>query len=81
MVPVGVPVPVLKIPGGFSVNHQVALRILIQAADDIQHGCFPAARRAEDGDEFVLPKLKVDPLERVDDTAAGGIVLLDIDQL
>ena len=43
MIPVGIPVTVLKIPCGTSVDHQIAAGIPVQTADNIQHCGLAAA--------------------------------------
>ncbi len=51
---IGVPLPVGKVPGGFSVDDQIALGILIEATNNIQHGCFSAAGWSENTNKFIF---------------------------
>ena len=75
MIPVGIPVALRKLTGRAPVDDQVAARISVQPAQNVQKGRFAAAGRAEDRDEFVPAEFEVDALQRVDDGAAGCIVL------
>ena len=52
VVPVGVPVAFLKLLRALPADDQVALRVLVQSADNIQQRGLPAPRRSEDRDEF-----------------------------
>ena len=47
VISVAVPIAVLEILGGFSVDDKVAACVLVKTADDIQHSCFSAARLTE----------------------------------
>ena len=58
VVAVGVPVPAAEGPGGFAVDDQVAAGVLIQTADDVQQGGFPAAGGPQNGDKFVAAKIQ-----------------------
>jgi len=58
MVTVRVPIPILKILGGFAVYNKVALGILVQTAYDIEHSGLSAARRAENGHKLTLAELQ-----------------------
>ena len=78
VVPVGVPVPVLEGFGGAPVDDQVAVGVLVQAADDVQQGGLAAARRAQDGHELRAPELDADPFQGVDDGGAHGIIFFDV---
>ena len=54
MVSMAVPIPVAKILCRFSVDNQLAAGILIQSADDIQHGRFSASGGTENGNKFAF---------------------------
>jgi hypothetical protein len=54
MVAVAVPVPVLKIPGGFSVYAEVTLGIPVKAPYDIEQGGFSAAGGAQYGNKLIF---------------------------
>ena len=54
VVSVSVPIRVLEIFCGSSADDQIAARILVKSADDIQQGCFSASGGAENGNEFTL---------------------------
>jgi hypothetical protein len=42
-----------------TVDHQIANGVLVQTANDIQHGGFTAAGGAEDRHKLTAPELKV----------------------
>ena len=77
MVAVSVPVPIPEVPGRASVDDEVAPGVLIQSADDVQHGGLSAAGRPQNGDQFALAELQVDALEGVHGVFAGRVILLD----
>ena len=51
---------------------------MVKAPDNVQERSLAAAGVAEDGDKFILPKLQVHALERMDDGIAGFIVFSDL---
>ena len=81
VVPVGVPVPVLKVLGGAAVDDQVPRGVLVQAAHDVQQGGFAAARGAQDGHEFPAAELEADaPQGLYLPLVPRGVVLVDVFQ-
>ena len=71
----------MELLGGGAVDDQITLGVLIQAADDVEHGGLAAAGGAEDGHKLALAELQVDALEGMHGAVAGGIILLDLLQL
>ena len=78
MVPVGIPVPVLKGLGGPAVDDEVAVGVLVQAADDVQQGGLAAAGGTQNRDKLRAPELDADPFQGMDHGGAHGIIFLDI---
>ena len=78
VVPVRIPVPVLKGLGGAPVDDEVAVGVLVQAADDVQQGGLAAARRAQDGHKFRAPELDADPFQGMDDGSPHGVIFFDV---
>ena len=66
VVSVRVPILVGIIFRRLSLDHEIARRIAVQPADDVQKRRFAAARRAEDGNEFVAAEVYAHALERRD---------------
>ena len=75
MISVAVPVSILEILGGLSVDVQVARGVPVKAADDVQQSCLAAARLSEYGYELVLTEINADTAERLYGTVADYIVL------
>ena len=74
VIAVAVPVTVVEILGGFAVDYEIALSVLVETAHDVQQGCLATAGMTEDGDKFTLPELKVDTLEGMDGILTHGVV-------
>ncbi|MNC77304.1 hypothetical protein D3C75_1292230 [compost metagenome] len=55
IITVSIPIAVLKVLCGFTVNDQISAIILIQTADDVQAGGFTRAAGTQDGHEFIFP--------------------------
>ena len=62
VVAVDVPVPILVILRGATVDNEVARGVMVKAADDVQQRRFSAARGAEDGNELRLTEREIDTL-------------------
>jgi hypothetical protein len=77
MVAVGVPVPVFEVLGRSAVDDQVTFGVLVETADDVQHGGLSAAGRSQDRDKLVAPKTQVDAFQRMDCVFTGEIVFFD----
>ena len=75
VVAVGVPVAVLILLRGAAVYHEVALGVLVEAADDVQQRRLAAAARPQYGDELVLPEAYRDAAQGVDGHVPRGVVL------
>ena len=73
MVAVGVPIPILEVLGGFSVDEQVTVGVAIQTADDVEQGGLTASRRAEDGYELALTEVDADSVQ-----CTGGRITYDV---
>ena len=81
MVAVCVPVTILVVLGGGAVDNQVTLSVLIQAADDVQHGGLAAAGGAEDGHKLIAAEGQINTLERMDDAIARRVIFLNAFEL
>ena len=57
VVAVAVPVGVGKVLRRLAVDDEIAARIVVETADDVEHRCLAAARMAEDGDKLALAEL------------------------
>ena len=80
VIAVSVPVFVVVIFGGSTADDEIAARIVIQPADDIQKGGLAATRMSENGHEFVFAERKTDAFERVHDGIGNFVVLDDVFQ-
>ena len=58
--------------------YEVALGVLVEAADYVQQRGLSAAARAEYGDKFALAEADADPAQRVDGHVARDIVLANV---
>ena len=81
VVTVNVPIVILIRLGGFSVDHQIARGVLVQAADDVEHRRLTATGRAENGHEFVTAETQVYPLQGVDHLPCRFVIFFDINEL
>ena len=77
VVAVGVPVPVLIIFCRNALDDEVAVRILVQPADDVQKGRLSAARGTENGDELFFTERERNALERVHGGIRDLVILYD----
>ena len=77
VISIGVPVAVFEILGGASVDNEVALGVLIQPADNVQHGSLAAAGRSQNGNEFVPSESQVNAFQSMDGVFSGEIVFFD----
>lgn len=57
MISVSIPIAVFKIFCGFSVNYQIAARVVVKPSDNIKQCGFSAARMAENGHKLAFAKL------------------------
>ena len=78
VVAISVPVAVFKILCRAAVDDKVALGVLVEAPDDVEHGRLSAARGAQDRHEIAGSEFKRYPLKRVNDAVAGGVVFLNV---
>ena len=69
------PVPVLVLLGGAAVDEEVALCVLIQSADDIEHSSLTASGGSENGHQFGLSEFQVDAFKCMDRIFAGKVVV------
>ena len=60
VIAVGIPIPALKILCGAAVDDQIALGVLVEPADDIEHCSLPTAGGAKDRDKIVVPEFQRD---------------------
>ena len=79
VISVNVPIPIGEIFRGFPLDHEIALGVVIESADDIQEGRFTATRLPKNTDEFVLTETQAHAFERGDLCIGYFIVLFDID--
>ena len=73
VVSVGIPVGIAVFFRADTVDDKIAVCILVKTAEDVEHGRFSAAGRAEDGNEFTLTKSKVHTSESVHHFCAGPV--------
>ena len=76
-----VPIAVLVFLGGHAVDDEVARVVVVEPADDVEHGGLARPRRAEDGHELVVAEGNGHVVERDLGEAAGCVCLADIAQL
>lgn len=73
MIPIGIPVRVFVKLCGNTVDDQIAFRVAIQAANDVQKRGFPAAGRSENGYKFMFPEINIDTAQSVYLTVARQV--------
>ncbi|MNI92283.1 hypothetical protein D3C73_1500560 [compost metagenome] len=73
VVAVRIPVAVLVVLRGRSVDNQVAAVVLVEPPDDVQAGGFARAARSQNRHEFVRAKPQVDAVQRLLGKASGGV--------
>ena len=81
VVAVGVPVAILEVLGRAPVDEQVAVRVTVQAAHDIEQGGLTASRGTQDGYEFILAKVNADSVQSSYGVVGYVIDFLDAFQL
>ena len=74
MVAVHVPIAVGEVAGRAAADVEIASRVAVEAADQVEEGGLSTARGAEDRDELVLAEGERDPPQRVDGFGRGEIV-------
>ena len=77
VVAVGVPVGVFIILCGNALYDQVAVRIVVEPADDVEQRRFPAARMPEHGNKLLLAEREADTLERVYGAVRHFVIFFD----
>ena len=80
MVAIGVPVVVGESLCGFSVDEKIAFGVAVEAADDVEHRGFSAARGAENGNKLALAEIDADVIHGADGGISRHIVFDDIFQ-
>ena len=78
MVPVGIPVSVLILLCGDTVDDQVSAVVAVQTSDDIQKRCLSGPAGSQNGDELVIPEVQAHIVERLLDQFSGRILLTDM---
>ena len=79
VVAVGVPVAVAVIFGADAVDYKVAGRVAIQAADDVEQGCFATTRRTENRHKLTFAETDGHTLESVHrKVTCHGVVFFNI---
>ena len=81
MIAVDVPIAVGIRLGGFSLNDEVARRVLVEPADDVEQRRLAAPGRAEDADKLVAAEFKIDPAQSADTGIGYLVIFLDADEL
>jgi hypothetical protein len=51
---------------------------MVQTTDNIQHCCFAATGRTQNGYKITFPELQVDPLQGIDKIFSGLVYFMDI---
>ena len=80
MVAVGVPIGVAVEFGRNAADDEVARRVVVEPADDIQERGFPASGGTQNRDELVLAERDRDPLEGDDRTLPLSVFFSDVAQ-
>ena len=75
VVAVGVPVAVFVIFGGNALDYEVAARVVVEPADDVQKGRLSAARMTENGNELLAAETQTHALERLHRCIGDPILL------
>ena len=75
VIAVDVPIPVFEVFRGLPLNDEIARRIMIESADDVEERRLAAAGRSEHADKFARAEFEAHPFERVN-AARGGFVFL-----
>lgn len=73
-----VPVTVLKVLGGNTIDNQVTTGVLIQTADNVQHGGFTASGRSQNRHKLTFAELEINTFQCMDNSIAGGVFLFDV---
>ena len=81
VISVYVPIAVGIIFRGNAADDEIAGRVMVESADDVQKRCFSASRRTEYGNEFIGAEFERYAFECVHDGARGFIILFDVFQL
>ena len=75
VISVHVPIPVGKGARASPVYNEVAVGVVVEAADDVEQRSLSAARGAENGDELALAKAEVNSAKRPDGLRLCDVVL------
>ena len=75
MVAVAVPIGIGVALGGAAVDYQVALRVSVKTADDIQQRSLTAAGMTQNCDKLAFTELKVDTLKCVNGIITDSVIL------
>ena len=78
MVTVCIPVSVLVILGGSSINDQITGGVLVKTADNVQHGRLTASGLTEDRNKFTVTEAETDALQCFHRIAACRIDLHNV---
>ena len=71
---ISVPVLVVKIRSGNSADDEVARRVSVKSADDVEHGRFAATARAENSHKFALSEIERNFSQCMHGCRRGGII-------
>ena len=77
VVAVGVPIPVFIIFGGNALDDEIAARVLVKPADDVEKGGFAAPRMSEYRHEFLFAELQRYPFECVHGSVCYFVIFCD----
>ena len=80
VIAVGIPVARAEILGRAVADDEIAVRVVVEPADDVEKGGLAAARGTQDGDELAPAEIDADPFQRMHDGVARDIVLFYIDK-
>ena len=64
VVAVGIPVPVGVLPGGDTVDDEVAAVVPVKSADDVQQRCLARAAGSKNGHKLIIPQIQADGVQR-----------------
>jgi hypothetical protein len=73
VVPVVVPIGILVVTGGDTVDDQIAFCVSVQSTDDVEHGGLAGTALAQNGNELVFPEIDADSLKGILPQISGNI--------
>ena len=78
MIPISIPIRIVKILGRLSVYDKIAARISVKSADNIEQRGFAAAGRTENRNKFTFSKPDINSAQRCDSHIPRGVFFIYI---